>query len=128
MKTLLEHCLDDVLPLEIKQNAKDIFLTGSRAYGTPRPDSDIDIAVLFDQQFMDQFRSEWHDDDESGSGHSDSFIFDEINLITFTCQDEFNAWKEATAELIDRKPVTRVEAVALIKKKVESLYEDCLGL
>lgn len=80
------------------------FLTGSRAYGTPKPDSDIDLVVLVDPEAAELL---WALSDTKGQCR-----FGKINLITFSNQDNFARWEAVTKELITRKPVTRDDAVA----------------
>ncbi len=84
------------------------FLTGSRAYGTPREDSDIDICVLLDDWIpeLEKFY------EEDGSGGEDGVSFKlpgGVNIIAFSKKEEhvFRAWHAATQELKERKPVTR---------------------
>lgn len=89
------------------------FVTGSQVYGTPRPDSDIDIKV-----FM--FPRSQADINLLGS-LADEYVA-EYNLVRFgklhmqliTDPIEFTAWREATERLRSMKPVTNREATDLI--------------
>lgn len=97
------------------------FLTGSRAYGTPREDSDTDLCVLLSDSDMDQLErfAPCVDGENEYGGHSGvSLRFGRLNLLCFSDADVFGAWKEATAELIARKPVTRDNAVKAIDAKL----------
>lgn len=113
------------------------FLTGSRAYGTPRPDSDTDLACLVDQAALDQLRSLADKPDKTqptASDYSlnrqrdqsqdpgDSLRFGRLNLLCFTSQAVFEAWREATRELISERPVTRDAAKIRIKSRVQQVY------
>lgn len=87
-------------------------LTGSHAYGTPRPDSDVDLVVLVGREGVDKL-SELAD--ETGvvscpGGQEKSLRFGKLNLSPARLE----SWRKATAELVARKPVTRDEAVRLL--------------
>lgn len=88
------------------------FLTGSHAYGTPRPDSDIDLCVLMDNS-QDMELLYQHSADRGSTG--DGLEFGKLNIIAHTQKWVFEAWRDATAELAARKPVTRHEAITCIK-------------
>lgn len=101
------------------------FLTGSRRYGTPRDDSDVDMVIFCD--------------DAGGGNNEDSLLFvalrdhaDEIkeyhedsaclrygrlNLIITRREDQYRAWRDGTMECIVHAPVTRKEAVATMRAK-----------
>lgn len=93
------------------------FLTGSHAYGTPRPDSDIDLCVLMDN-INDLELLLQHSADRGSTG--DGLEFGKLNIIAHTNKQAFGAWKAATAELVARKPVTRAEAIKCIKSHMET--------
>lgn len=85
------------------------FITGSRAYGTPRGDSDIDIAILADKETVSLLLRH-KDDNKSG------FHFGRLNLIVFDgedCEDtlNFRKWRETTTSLSHRQPVSRDDAI-----------------
>lgn len=100
------------------------FATGSRVYGTPRPDSDLDLVVLVDSDDLARLREladktdtvEQEPDDKSYP--SDSLRFGKLNLICISSHAVFEAWRKATDSLALRRPVTRDEAVACIKAEV----------
>jgi hypothetical protein len=86
------------------------FLTGSRAYGTPRPDSDHDLVVLVTQEQVEALAQ------RADSVKSVSLRFGEYNLLCCTTHQHL-AWQRGTAALIARAPVTRDEAVAEFQKQ-----------
>jgi hypothetical protein len=123
--------------------ATPAVLTGSRAYGHPRPDSDIDLVILVDEPALAALEAtQDRVDDEAGTltrkhyvtqdyglsyegrGRSASLRFGRLNLIATTNPDLYAAWKEGTEELVSRaatekRPVERPEAVAAIKAYLE---------
>lgn len=98
------------------------FLTGSHAYGTPREDSDVDLAVFVPAEDADKFRglfaSELRISNEGSYPNGCAYRFGNLNLLVFSSEPHFNAWREATAELATRKPVTRSEAIKAIDNKL----------
>ena len=79
------------------------FMTGSRVYGTPRPDSDHDMVIRcnLDEQIRLENRSD----------HDKKILFGNLNIITCIVDWQFNAWYEGTQRLTDIKPVTRAFAI-----------------
>ena len=98
------------------------FITGSRAYGTPRPDSDIDLVVLVspdDLAKLVELSDKQSDFGHPGGEHYEDgcFLrFGPLNLICVTDQTHFETWKKGTDELIAKKPVTRDEAIETLKR------------
>src|SRR5437899_12858576 len=92
------------------------FLTGSHVYGTPKPDSDIDLVVLVSPEHLAKLREfadadyKWNNDYHTAKL---SFRFGKLNLICCTNEIDFNVWKEGTEKLQEIQPVTREDAVAL---------------
>lgn len=95
------------------------FLTGSQVYGTPTAQSDVDLAVRVSDSDCELLAT--LADQEPGSGGM-SIRFGNLNLICLG-ERSFEAWREATEELIARKPVTRDEAVKVIKAKLTALRD-----
>lgn len=98
------------------------FVTGSQKYGEPTEASDIDVAVLLDKRDIRLLNDLVSGDDER-YGDSHSLRFGRLNLILFKDQEKFEAWRRATDELEQKSirtqvPVTRAEAVALIKHEL----------
>lgn len=95
------------------------FITGSYAYGTPRPDSDIDLVVLLPPDVLldnlDALADKTNKDSCAHRGHP-SMMFGKLNLIVFHDEREFKGWRKATEELKARRPVTKAEAIKHIDK------------
>ena len=83
------------------------FVTGSHAYGTPRPDSDIDLAVLAESPDVRVIAGR--------SGKS------EINVVLFNNADEFAAWRKATESLKAKAPVVKEEAIWTIDRELDKI-------
>jgi predicted nucleotidyltransferase len=80
------------------------FLTGSRAYGTPREDSDVDVVILVSPEAENVLL---------GLGASGNGIrFGQLNLIICTEASRFDRWAEVTSQLVSRRPVSREDAIA----------------
>jgi predicted nucleotidyltransferase len=89
-------------------------LTGSQVYGTPTDASDIDLVVMMDEASATELKG-LHDQESSYPERKGSLRFGRLNLIIVTDYRKFKAWRQGTAELIERKPVTREQAVELFK-------------
>ena len=86
------------------------FLTGSRAYGAPRPDSDIDLVMLADGATFQTLAMAASKAEFFANGGC-SIRFGLLNIIGVTRQDEFAKWKAGTEHLKTVAPVTRTTAV-----------------
>lgn len=102
------------------------FLTGSRAYGLPTDKSDIDLVAYVDQRTFDVLVDLLGDPNPNpqsgGNDVSASIRVGKLNLILHTSENAFNAWQEGTDELIARSPVTREEAVKVLKDKFDKYW------
>lgn len=123
--------LADITPEKLI--AEGGFLCGSRAYGSPRDDSDTDVVVLVTESQVDDLieLADAEDEDspdencETYDGSTAfSLRFGSLNLICFTEPDVFNAWKSATESLIEKRPVTREQAVEAIQAAVALAYHE----
>lgn len=94
------------------------FLTGSRAYGTPREASpfstrsDIDLVCFVsfeDLATIVDAAGEYAQG--SGREHNVSMRFGPLNLILLSDHRDYDLWKDGTEDLKERKPVTRSQAV-----------------
>lgn len=94
------------------------FITGSRAYGEPKPGSDIDLAILISSEQETLLFSmlepiERQAESNTGGG---SYRFGRLNLLCFQDELTFAAWKAGTEELINQRPVSRELAVEVIER------------
>lgn len=85
------------------------FLTGSRVYGSPAPDSDIDIAVLLSHGEIAQLLnlSKQNEEVSETPGATCSIRFGNLNIIATHIETEFAAWLIATRDLEKVKPVPK---------------------
>lgn len=92
------------------------FITGSHAYGTPRPDSDIDLAVMLSDDAVQRLREKA----DALPGSADKFNSLRFGMLNLICLSDrkFAAWKDATEALIARRPVTREEAIDEIDRRL----------
>jgi hypothetical protein len=85
------------------------FLTGSRAYGSPRPDSDTDICALVDQYEMNYLQMRLP---VRGSyNHGVTVVMPGYDILLFPNKTDFNCWRDVNDWLIERRPVTKELAV-----------------
>ena len=91
------------------------FITGSRAYGIPTEDSDIDLVLP--PNTNTEFK-------KTLVGFSDDreipVKYGRLNLILTNELKQWELWLQATNELIAMKPVTREFAVEYITKLFKS--------
>lgn len=90
------------------------LLTGSRAYGTPRTDSDVDVVLRVTQAELDALLSAIPAENVRKYPENDSVSlwFNKLNLICITSDKYFQIWEDGTAALMAKAPVTRDEAIA----------------
>lgn len=84
------------------------FITGSRAYGLPRADSDYDIGVVMPRALIELL--------ESISEAGTTLRFGRLNLVPFASDEpeelvRLEAWHRVNDHLIQRKPVSKEDAV-----------------
>jgi hypothetical protein len=102
------------------------FATGSRAYGSPRKDSDLDLVVLVDWEAFDLLRDLeasqkgfYKQEDDYGIVDSACLRFGPLNLIVTTDPAIFAAWQVGTATCQAKRaqppysPISREEAKAV---------------
>jgi hypothetical protein len=95
------------------------FLTGSRVYGQPTPESDVDLVVFISEE-----------DKEILSKLADTILpirFGKLNVIALTNEDAFDAWKAATKKVKhhmllnnDSKPLDKKDACLLFEAELAS--------
>ena len=93
------------------------ILTGSRAYGTPRGDSDTDLVVNVEPECLEALTASA--DSVCGDIVGDKYPnasralrFGRLNLICTTSNCQWDAWQVGTANCEKRKPLSRADAVA----------------
>lgn len=126
---MIEPVEDNVVPELEREPERKAFITGSRAYGTPTEDSDVDLVVLVDYETLDklvelapdlpEFRNLDHYDHRSVEGAS--LKFGKLNIIAIAREELFDCWCKGTNDLILKKPVTRDEAIAHLRSLREKL-------
>lgn len=100
---------DRLLP-NLNMHTDRAFITGSFAYGVPKPESDIDLVLLVECPITKYILL------EAGGGVPTRFEGErKLNLIVFTNQMRYRAWKDATRILSKRyedtgAPVSREDA------------------
>jgi len=88
------------------------FLTGSQVYGSPRVDSDVDLAILVTEKEANILRA--------CADHAWPCRYGNLNLIIFISDDgsdgpeRFIAWKKGTNRLISEAPVSRAHAIEVL--------------
>lgn len=69
------------------------FITGSRAYGTPRKDSDVDLVVRVNPETAEALRA------LSDRG-KEPVRFGRLNLILCETDDEWAVWRMGTSKML----------------------------
>jgi len=93
------------------------FLTGSHAYGTPHEQSDIDLVILCDEETRLKLRS-------LANRHNGQIRFGGLQVLAFSNEAVFSAWKTINDQLITRKPVERDDAVQCFKSGIGPILND----
>ncbi len=93
------------------------FLTGSRKYGTPKPESDVDLVVFLTPDDLESL-AELADAEGSQmvscyGAENLSIRFGRLNLICVTSEPDYEVWREGTETLHAAKPVSREIAKAM---------------
>lgn len=99
------------------------FVTGSRACGAPRNNSDVDLVILASPEDIDILAGQAVHV-EAGSGEAlgnVSLRFGSLNLICLTDAADYQIWRKGTAALKARKPMHRQLAVAEFDRRYEKL-------
>jgi hypothetical protein len=114
------------------QSSTSCHLTGSRVYGTPRDDSDLDLCILVSDDEYNQFLVTADRDPDGDrvagsecgtaewSRRTRSFRFGRLNVLVTTSRKMYEAWQKATDELRTAHsiigPVTREQAIKVSQK------------
>lgn len=98
------------------------FVTGSRKYGTPRPDSDIDLVIFVESESEYDLLVELADDQGSITCLEEyeglvltPLRFAKLNLICCVNHDEWQCWHDGTKQMETKRPIARDAAVALLE-------------
>lgn len=83
---------------------KEALLAGSRAYGTPREDSDIDLVIYCSEEVKKLLLE--HSDNE----HPRVISFGKLNILACTTNEEYAVWKSGIQTLKEKGPVDRETA------------------
>lgn len=95
------------------------YITGSRAYGTPRDDSDIDLVIACGSNDLFEL---WESVDHT------RLMFGKLNLVAFNVDvpeeaARYERWLKVHNGLVERKPVTKEQAIAAFREAdAESIY------
>lgn len=100
------------------------LVTGSHVYGTPKPDSDIDLVVLVTKQEIKLLRkladednsTDYENPDYGVGGLTASLRFGKLNLLCCTDPAQVDVWRRGTDALKLVRPVTRDQAVATFQQ------------
>jgi hypothetical protein len=100
--------------MDIFMNA---FIGGSRWYGKPTPNSDVDLCILVTEQEAEILASQ-ADIPNSKRENCGSFPlkFGKLNLIVCVEEETFNLWFEGRNQLKELAPVTRQQAIEKFKQ------------
>ena len=90
------------------------FITGSRAYGKPKPESDVDLVIRVDPDTAAKLRSLSDPSyDAQLKGEIKPVRFGRLNLILCETDDEWAVWRVGTTQMTrDVKAYDRKEAKA----------------
>jgi len=120
-----EHQLDLTVGMSGREKMKrrSAFLTGSRAYGVPRKDSDVDMVVYIDPSELTELAKALNADVDDDRPYYPSISVREgrLNLIVLSEADEYDAWLNTTLKLKKQAPVTKEQAVTAFKKALKGI-------
>ena len=96
-----------------------MILTGSHAYGTPHEASDIDLVLLLDNPYDDcdiyRLLRAYNEKFNGENDYPGTIRYGMLNLILCENPETFDIWVRATNLLKEFAPVTREQAVYVIK-------------
>ena len=94
------------------------FLTGSRVYGEPRPDSDVDLVIRADAETIEALQKLLGRHMSDYDGRSISLRCGDLNLHVCHTDKGFDLWKLGTRVLRDlakTRALTRDEAIGTFR-------------
>jgi len=89
------------------------FLTGSRAYGTPKEDSDYDVVVSMSQELCDTLRPA-SEAEAPDYPHSVALRFGKLNLICAVHPVMYEAWRKGNELCLAEAPITHERAIEIM--------------
>lgn len=98
------------------------FITGSRAYGTPRPDSDVDLVCVLTEEQIAALSQVF--DVKRISETRYIVRCGAMNLIICLDESDFVRWRDVTESLRARGPVTREDAIEAFHEAGLTGYAD----
>lgn len=98
----------------------EAFITGSRAYGIPTSESDIDLVVRVSSSVADELRKVSED--------KDTIRFGRLNLIVCETDTEFAIWKIGTAKMLQQKREFKYKFSREKAKKLLDEVRDWVGI
>lgn len=97
----------------------EAFITGSRAYGTPGEDSDIDLVIRCDEKTRDKLVELLAPDDGYDDKDRIQVRSGKLNLMLCVDDDSFATWRDGTdmlqAEADAGHEVTRDDAIEVFR-------------
>lgn len=99
----------------------EAFITGSRAYGDPRLDSDVDLVIRCspDLEATLRYLSDFKDPTER-SNPTRPIRFGRLNLITCTTDEQFAVWRLGTTHM---KNVSSRQLVTFPKEDAKQVFD-----
>lgn len=94
------------------------FITGSRAYGTPTAESDVDLVI------PPMISQDQHTIVKLSDNLDIPIKYGNLNLIIAPTEEAFWLWWKCTKELKQIKPVTRECAINLIESRFQQAGID----
>ncbi|MCK9458530.1 MAG: nucleotidyltransferase domain-containing protein [Proteobacteria bacterium] len=89
------------------------FITGSRAYGKPNANSDVDLVIRVNTGTAQSLRR------LSDNPHSTVVRFGKLNLILCETDEEYAVWKLGTTELIKK-----LDAATTGKEAAHEIFKE----
>lgn len=89
-------------------NPTPAFVTGSHIYGSPKPESDVDLVVLCSQKTKEKLLEL--------SGGKYPIRFGNLNIIAAGSEEEYKAWYKAKTKCVEfsrdkGRPLTKEESI-----------------
>lgn len=102
------------------------FITGSRAYGRPRPGSDTDLVVLMDPETIEKLipHADSHHRGSAETAVDASVNFGALNLICVADPRDYAWWRDGTAQLKDEFARHPDRLPGAIRERAIGVLED----